>query len=103
MWVHGCRRCQCCATSIALSNLTIFWHSEPLTPAVAATRDLADPFSFISKTMGADFGSDHGVHTGTVASFDRETGYRVKLDYGEESDYGILELSNMLSSQQPAP
>lgn len=85
------------------SNLTIFWHSEPLTPAEAATRNPADPFSFLGKTMQVDFGSEHGVFTGTVASFDRETGYRVTFDDGDEKDYGILELSNMLSSQQSAP
>ena len=39
---------------------------------------------------------------GTVHSFDRVTGYHVVFDDDDEADYGILELSRMLS-QQPAP
>ena len=92
------------ALGSALSQpFTIFWRSEPLTPAEAATRDPADPFRFLGKTVSVDFGGDHGVHKGTVESFDRETGYHVKFEDGDDSDYGILELSKMLSSQPPAP
>ena len=42
------------------------------------------------------------MHAGKVESFDRETGYKVCFADGDEVDYGILELSRMLSPQ-PAP
>jgi len=72
---------------------------EPLTAAEAATRNADDPSSFVDKEVSVDF-PEHGTHVGTVRSFDRETGYRVVFADSDSVDYGILELSRMLSQQQ---
>ena len=80
-------------------TLWLFWHTEPLTAAEAATRNADDPSSFVDKEVSVDF-PEHGTHVGTVRSFDRETGYRVVFADNDSVDYGILELSRMLSQQQ---
>ena len=78
-------------------TLQLFWHPEPLTATEAATRAADDPSGFVGKKVSVNFGEGEGTHLGTVESFDRETGYNVTFPDGDAQDYGILELSRMLS------
>ena len=82
------------ALPVLLLTLRLFWHPEPLTAAEAATRNAADPSSFVDKKVSVNF-PDDGTYVGTVHSFDRVTGYHVVFDDDDEADYGILELSRM--------
>ena len=67
----------------------------PLTAEEAAQRNPNDPMALIGRAVQKDF-PPHGVYDGTVVSFDRETGYRVRFSDNELVDHGMLEIQSLL-------